>query len=71
MFHVRWLEEIERKQAEMVAAQIALEKLRQRDRLLTTENEMFKVKNLLILAAFSWYIVVILFTVLYTIVLIS
>ncbi|KAM7474929.1 hypothetical protein LguiB_022172 [Lonicera macranthoides] len=37
-----WLEEIERKQAEMVAAQIALEKLRQRDRLLTTENEMFK-----------------------------
>lgn len=39
----RWLEEIERKQAEMVAAQIALEKLRQRDQMLKTENEMLKV----------------------------
>lgn len=28
----------------MVAAQIALEKLRQRDQLLKTENEMFKVE---------------------------
>lgn len=53
----------------MVAAQIALEKFRQRDRLLTTENEMFKVKNLSILAAFSCYMVAILFTVLYTVVL--
>lgn len=43
----RWLEEIDRKQAEMVSAQIALEKLRQRDRLLTTENEMLKVVNYL------------------------
>ncbi|MCD9560462.1 hypothetical protein HAX54_019144 [Datura stramonium] len=40
-----WIEEIERKQAEMVAAQIALEKLRQRDHLLTTENEMIKMEN--------------------------
>ncbi|KAF3667802.1 kinesin-like protein KIN-12D [Capsicum chacoense] len=40
-----WIEEIERKQAEMVAAQIALEKLRQRDHLLTTENEMIKLEN--------------------------
>lgn len=38
-----WLEEIERKQAEMVAAQVALEKLRQRDQTLKTENEMLKV----------------------------
>ncbi|XP_071729979.1 kinesin-like protein KIN-12D [Rutidosis leptorrhynchoides] len=37
-----WLEEIERKQAEMITAQVALEQLRQRDRLLSTENEMFK-----------------------------
>ncbi|CAL5333677.1 unnamed protein product [Camellia sinensis] len=41
----RWLEEIDRKQAEMVAVQVALEKLRQRDRLLTTENGMFKMEN--------------------------
>ncbi|OIT33598.1 phragmoplast orienting kinesin 2 [Nicotiana attenuata] len=40
-----WIEEIERKQAEMVAAQIALEKLHQRDHLLTTENEMIKMEN--------------------------
>ncbi|KAH9656269.1 kinesin-like protein KIN-12D [Citrus sinensis] len=40
-----WLEEIERKQAEMVAAQIALEKLRQRDQTLKTENEMLKIEN--------------------------
>ncbi|WCJ33783.1 phragmoplast orienting kinesin 2 [Euphorbia peplus] len=40
-----WLEEIARKQAEMVAAQIALEKLRQRDQLLKTENEMLKMEN--------------------------
>lgn len=40
-----WIEEIERKQAEMVAAQIALEKLRQRNHLLTTENEMIKMEN--------------------------
>ncbi|KAJ0935723.1 hypothetical protein HanRHA438_Chr03g0122771 [Helianthus annuus] len=40
-----WLEEIERKQGEMIAAQVALEQLRQRDRLLSTENEMFKEEN--------------------------
>ncbi|XP_024960060.1 kinesin-like protein KIN-12D [Cynara cardunculus var. scolymus] len=39
-----WLEEIERKQAEIVAAQVLLEQLRQRDRLLTTENEIFKTE---------------------------
>ena len=39
----RWLEEIDRKQAELVAAQIALEKLRQREKLLSTENEKLKV----------------------------
>ncbi|KAK6916496.1 Kinesin motor domain [Dillenia turbinata] len=40
-----WLEEIDRKQAELVAAHVALEKLHQRDRLLTAENEMLKVEN--------------------------
>ncbi|XP_048337159.2 kinesin-like protein KIN-12D isoform X1 [Ziziphus jujuba] len=40
-----WLEEIDRKQAELVALQVALEKLRQRDELLKTENEMLKVEN--------------------------
>ncbi|POO03052.1 hypothetical protein TorRG33x02_011130, partial [Trema orientale] len=40
-----WLEEIDRKQAEVVAAQIALEKLRQRDQLLKAENEMLKMEN--------------------------
>lgn len=45
----RWLEEIDRKQAEIVATQIALEKHRQRDQLLETENEMLKVAILSIL----------------------
>ncbi|GAV81504.1 Kinesin domain-containing protein/Kinesin-relat_1 domain-containing protein [Cephalotus follicularis] len=40
-----WLEEIEHKQAEMVAAQIALEKLRQRYHLLQAECEMLKMEN--------------------------
>ncbi|KAL5855677.1 hypothetical protein ACOSQ4_005479 [Xanthoceras sorbifolium] len=40
-----WLEEIDRKQAELVAAQIALEKLRQQDQSLRTENEMLKTEN--------------------------
>ncbi|XWS54846.1 hypothetical protein CRYUN_Cryun10bG0124600 [Craigia yunnanensis] len=40
-----WLEEIDRKQAEFVAAQIALEKLHQRDQLLKTENEMLKMEK--------------------------
>ncbi|KAL0356785.1 UNVERIFIED_CONTAM: Kinesin-like protein KIN-12F [Sesamum calycinum] len=40
-----WLEEIERKQAEMMAAHVALEKLRQHDQLLATENEMLKMEN--------------------------
>ncbi|KAD4179211.1 hypothetical protein E3N88_27802 [Mikania micrantha] len=39
-----WLEEIERKQGEMIAAQVALGQLRQRDRILSTENEMFKTE---------------------------
>nr|GMC78383.1 kinesin-like protein KIN-12D [Ipomoea batatas] len=41
-----WLEEIERKQAEMMAAKVALEKLHERDQLLTTENEMIKMENI-------------------------
>ncbi|KAE8721819.1 Phragmoplast orienting kinesin 2 [Hibiscus syriacus] len=40
-----WLEEIDRKQAELVTAQVELEKLRQRDQLLKTENEMLKMEN--------------------------
>ncbi|XP_074343007.1 uncharacterized protein LOC141680782 [Apium graveolens] len=39
----RWLEEIDRKQAELVAAQIALEEIRQQDRLLSTKNDMLIV----------------------------
>ncbi|KAK6946166.1 hypothetical protein RJ641_013710 [Dillenia turbinata] len=41
----RWLEEIDQKQAELVAAHVALEKLHQRDWLLTAKNEMLKVEN--------------------------
>ena len=41
--YIRWLQEMDRKQADMVAAQIALEQLRQRDQLLRAENEMLKV----------------------------
>ncbi|KAH9311588.1 hypothetical protein KI387_026623, partial [Taxus chinensis] len=40
-----WLDEINRRQAEMVAARVAAEKLRQRDQFLTTENEMLKTDN--------------------------
>ncbi|KAF3435686.1 hypothetical protein FNV43_RR22777 [Rhamnella rubrinervis] len=40
-----WLEEINRKQAEVVAIQIALEKHQQHDQLLKTENEMLKAEN--------------------------
>ncbi|XP_057869677.2 kinesin-like protein KIN-12F isoform X1 [Cryptomeria japonica] len=40
-----WLDEINRRQAEMVAARVAAEKLRQRDQFLTTENEMLKADN--------------------------
>lgn len=36
---------MDRKQAELVAAQIALENLRQRDQLLKTENEMLRVED--------------------------
>ncbi|GAB4837957.1 hypothetical protein Ancab_027485 [Ancistrocladus abbreviatus] len=39
-----WLDEIDRRQTELIAAQIALEKLHQKDRLLTTENEMLKME---------------------------
>lgn len=41
----RWLEEIDRRQAELVAAQIALEKHRQQEQLLRTENEVLKVET--------------------------
>ena len=47
-FHIlfsSWLEEIDCKHAELVAAQVALEKLHQRDQLLKTESEMLKVKT--------------------------
>ncbi|KAG6777782.1 hypothetical protein POTOM_017615 [Populus tomentosa] len=40
-----WLEEIDCKHAELVAAQVALEKLHQRDQLLKTESEMLKMEN--------------------------
>ncbi|RDX99717.1 Kinesin-like protein KIN-12D, partial [Mucuna pruriens] len=40
-----WLQEMDRKQAELVTVQIALENLRQRDQLLKTENEMLKLEN--------------------------
>ncbi|XP_054777208.1 kinesin-like protein KIN-12D isoform X2 [Prosopis cineraria] len=40
-----WLHEVDRKQAELVAAQIAMEKLRQRDHSLKTENEILKMEN--------------------------
>lgn len=40
-----WLDEINRRQAEMVAARIAAEKLRQRDQFLTTESDMLKTDN--------------------------
>ncbi|XP_074343871.1 kinesin-like protein KIN-12D [Apium graveolens] len=40
-----WLEEIDRKQAELVATQIALEELRQHDQLLTTKNDMLMMEN--------------------------
>ncbi|CAI9104395.1 OLC1v1003057C1 [Oldenlandia corymbosa var. corymbosa] len=40
-----WIEEMDRKQAEMVTAQVALEKLLQRDQLLTTENDILKVES--------------------------
>lgn len=38
-----WLEEIQRKQAEMMAARAYAEKLRFRDEALTAENENLKV----------------------------
>ncbi|KAK4477060.1 hypothetical protein RD792_016264 [Penstemon davidsonii] len=40
-----WLEEIERKQAELMAAHVALEKLRQQDQFHKTEYEMLKDEN--------------------------
>ncbi|XP_030523084.1 kinesin-like protein KIN-12D isoform X2 [Rhodamnia argentea] len=40
-----WLEEIERRQAELVAAQITLEKHHQQEQLLSTENELLKIEN--------------------------
>ncbi|KAL1180314.1 hypothetical protein V6Z11_A03G222400 [Gossypium hirsutum] len=40
-----WLEEIDRKQAELTAVHVALENVRQRDQLLKIENEMLKMEN--------------------------
>ncbi|XP_020525578.1 kinesin-like protein KIN-12F isoform X2 [Amborella trichopoda] len=40
-----WLDEVNRKHSEMVAARITLEKLRQHEQYLTTENELLKVDN--------------------------
>ncbi|XP_019437476.1 PREDICTED: kinesin-like protein KIN-12D isoform X1 [Lupinus angustifolius] len=40
-----WLEEMDRKQAEMVATQIALENLRHQEQLLKTENGMLKIEH--------------------------
>ncbi|KAI3978944.1 hypothetical protein MKX01_016119 [Papaver californicum] len=40
-----WLEEINQRHAEMLALQVACEKLRQRGQFLTTENEMLKIEN--------------------------
>ncbi|KAL5054076.1 hypothetical protein RYX36_034758 [Vicia faba] len=40
-----WLEDINRKQAELVAAQNALENLRQRDQSLKDENELLRMEN--------------------------
>ncbi|CAK9262890.1 unnamed protein product [Sphagnum jensenii] len=41
----RWLEEINKGQAEIVAARVSAEKFRQRDQVLTTENEKIKAEN--------------------------
>ncbi|KAI4376005.1 hypothetical protein MLD38_013807 [Melastoma candidum] len=41
----RWLEEIDRKQAELIALQITLEKHRQQEQLLKAENEVLKMEN--------------------------
>ncbi|XP_010525678.1 PREDICTED: kinesin-like protein KIN-12D [Tarenaya hassleriana] len=40
-----WIEEIERKQAELVAAEIELEKHRQHEQLFKKENELLKTEN--------------------------
>lgn len=39
-----WLQEIDRRQAELVAAQIAIEKHRRQEQLLGTENETLKME---------------------------
>ncbi|XP_073006055.1 kinesin-like protein KIN-12F isoform X2 [Typha latifolia] len=40
-----WLDEINQRHTELVAARITIEKLRHREQFLTTENEMFKAEN--------------------------
>ncbi|KAL9670442.1 hypothetical protein QQ045_007994 [Rhodiola kirilowii] len=40
-----WLDEIDRKQAELLTAQVSLEKLHQTNRLLKAENNTFKMEN--------------------------
>lgn len=46
---IRWLDDINRKQAELVAAQDALENLRQRHQPLKNENELLRVQSLKLL----------------------
>lgn len=50
-----WLDEINERQAELASLRNTLEKLRQRERMLTTENEMLKVQILVFIvdSAFS------------------
>ncbi|KAF3333862.1 Phragmoplast orienting kinesin 2 [Carex littledalei] len=40
-----WIDEINQRQTEILAARVAVEKLRQREQLLLTENEMLKCEN--------------------------
>ncbi|XP_019702656.1 kinesin-like protein KIN-12F isoform X1 [Elaeis guineensis] len=40
-----WLDEINQRHKELVAARVTVEKLRQRDQFISTENEMLKVEN--------------------------
>ncbi|MQL99201.1 hypothetical protein Taro_031920 [Colocasia esculenta] len=50
-----WLDEISRRHTELVATRTALEKLRQREQFLTTENEMLKVQNYYFLDSFFFF----------------
>lgn len=50
-----WLEEIQRKQAEMVAARVTAEKMRFRDETLTAENDKLKVSTYLVVSTTRQY----------------